>query len=86
MNHGKRFLSCPDGFFSYCHRLGFDLDVGMHRHLNIRKVASLWFLITDDLEIGKMDDFVDLTVVGGKIVYLKPDARLSAGERSFGAG
>ncbi len=39
------------------------------------KADSLWFLLTHELELGKLDDFVDLTVLGGKIVYRRPDAR-----------
>ncbi len=40
------------------------------------KADSLWFLLTHDLDLGEMDDFVDLTMVGGKMVYQKPGAEL----------
>ena len=40
------------------------------------KVDSLWFLLTHDMELGKLENFVDLTVLGGNIVYQKPDVRL----------
>lgn len=33
------------------------------------KLDSLWFLLTHRLELGAMDDYVDLTVVGGEVVY-----------------
>jgi predicted amidohydrolase YtcJ len=35
------------------------------------KLDSFWFLLTHELDLGAMDDFVDLTVVGGKVVYRK---------------
>lgn len=34
-------------------------------------LTSWWFLLTHDLELGAMDDFVNMTVVGGEIVYHK---------------
>ncbi len=33
------------------------------------KVSSWWFLLTHELELGKLDGFVDLTCVNGKPVY-----------------
>lgn len=35
------------------------------------KLDSWWFLLTHKLEAGAMDDFVDLTYVGGKVAYEK---------------
>jgi len=35
------------------------------------KLDSWWFLLTHELELGALDDFVDMTVVGGDIVYEK---------------
>lgn len=35
------------------------------------KISSWWFLITHEIELGKLDDFVDVTFVGGKVVYKK---------------
>ena len=35
------------------------------------KLASWWFMLTHDIELGKLEDFVDLTVVGGEVVYEK---------------
>lgn len=35
------------------------------------KINSWWFLLTNKMEIGEMDDFVDMTVVDGEIVYQK---------------
>ncbi|RJP33354.1 MAG: hypothetical protein C4536_04310 [Actinobacteria bacterium] len=35
------------------------------------KLDSFWFLLTHELDLGAMDDFVDLTVVGGKVVFRK---------------
>ncbi len=32
-------------------------------------INSWWFLLTHDLELGQMDRFVDMTVVGGRIVF-----------------
>lgn len=39
-------------------------------------VTSWWFLLTHDIELGKLDDFVDFTITGGKIVYKKNDAEM----------
>ena len=38
---------------------------------NLLKLDSWWFLITNKIELGALDDFVDMTVVGGKAVYRK---------------
>ncbi|MHB8895865.1 MAG: amidohydrolase [Candidatus Geothermincolia bacterium] len=38
------------------------------------KVASTWFLLTHRLELGAMDDFVDMTVVGGRPVFTREGA------------
>ncbi|MBN1297852.1 amidohydrolase [bacterium] len=35
-------------------------------------IDSIWFLLTHDIELGKLDDFVDLTIVDGKEVYRNP--------------
>lgn len=35
------------------------------------KLTSWWFMLTHELDLGKLDDFVDLTVVGGRAVYEK---------------
>jgi len=35
------------------------------------KLTSWWFMLTHEMELGKLEDFVDLTVVGGKAVYEK---------------
>jgi predicted amidohydrolase YtcJ len=35
------------------------------------KIASWWFLLTHEIDIGTLDDFVDMTVVGGSVVYEK---------------
>ncbi|MBM4176007.1 MAG: amidohydrolase [Ignavibacteria bacterium] len=40
------------------------------------EVSSLWFLLTHEVDLGTLDDVVDITVVGGKIVYQKKDAKL----------
>lgn len=40
------------------------------------EVSSLWFMLTEEIELGKLDDVVDITVVGGKIVFQKKDAEL----------
>lgn len=39
---------------------------------DLRAVATTWFLLTHKVEIGALDDFVLLTVVGGRIVYHRP--------------
>jgi len=36
---------------------------------NLLKISSIWFLLTHDIEIGKIDDFVDMTFVRGKLAY-----------------
>jgi len=38
---------------------------------NLLKMTSWWFLLTHELDLGAMDDFVDLTMVDGRIVYRK---------------
>jgi hypothetical protein len=38
---------------------------------NPLKMACWWFLLTHKIELGALDYFVDMTVVGGKIVYEK---------------
>ncbi|MFH1148940.1 MAG: amidohydrolase [Actinomycetota bacterium] len=35
------------------------------------KLTSWWFLLTHKVELGELDDFVDMTVVGGVAVYEK---------------
>lgn len=35
------------------------------------KLDTWWFMLTHKLDIGGMDDFVDMTYVGGKLVYQK---------------
>jgi predicted amidohydrolase YtcJ len=35
------------------------------------KVTSWWSLLTREIELGALDDFVDLTFVGGRAVYEK---------------
>ncbi|RJP26330.1 MAG: hypothetical protein C4536_15970 [Actinobacteria bacterium] len=35
------------------------------------KVSSWWFMLTHELELGKLENFVDLTAVNGDIVYEK---------------
>ncbi len=39
--------------------------------IDLFDLTSWWFLLTHDLELGAMDDFVQMTVVGGEIVYHK---------------
>lgn len=39
------------------------------------KLDSWWFLLTHDLELGALDDLVDLTVVGGRVVHRRKKAR-----------
>ena len=38
---------------------------------DLLKLDSWWFLLTHKLELGALDDFVNMTVVGGNIVYQK---------------
>lgn len=38
---------------------------------NPLKLDTWWFMLTHKLELGGMDDFVDMTYVGGKLVYDK---------------
>jgi len=38
---------------------------------NLLKMTSWWFLMTHKLEWGALDDFVDLTIVDGRVVYRK---------------
>ncbi len=39
--------------------------------IDLFDLTSWWFLLTHDLELGAMDDFVMFTVSGGEIVYQK---------------
>ena len=39
--------------------------------IDLFDLTSWWFLLTHDLELGAMDDFVMFTVSGGEIVYHK---------------
>ncbi len=43
-------------------------------HTNLLKITSWWFLLTNSVEVGALDDFLDLTVVGGKPVYTRQGA------------
>ncbi len=43
-------------------------DMVLWNH-NPLKLNSLWFLLTHRLELGAMEDFVDMTIVGGRPVY-----------------
>ena len=57
------------------------IEVGKYADLvlfntNPLKLDSWWFLLTHKLELGAMDDFVDMTMVGGEVVYRKDGARL----------
>ncbi len=38
---------------------------------DLRKMPTLWFLLTHEIGLGTLDDFVDWTMVGGKVVYEK---------------
>ncbi len=48
---------------------------------DLREITSWWFLLTRDLELGQLDDLVDLTVVGGREVYRKEDADIGVSGR-----
>ncbi|MFC2101532.1 amidohydrolase [Bacteroidota bacterium] len=39
--------------------------------IDLTKVARWWFLLTHETDIGTLDDFVEMTSVGGTIVYEK---------------
>ncbi len=52
------------------------LEVGKYADLvvfntDLRKMPTLWFLLTHDIGLGTLDHFVDLTMVGGEDVYVK---------------
>jgi cytosine/adenosine deaminase-related metal-dependent hydrolase len=40
------------------------------------KLTSWWFMLTHKIDMGELDDFVDMTVVGGRPVYEKDGAKL----------
>ena len=40
---------------------------------DLRRMPSLWFLLTHEVGLGTLDHFVDLTFVGGRKVYERPD-------------
>jgi predicted amidohydrolase YtcJ len=50
--------------------VGKQADLMLWNHSPL-KLNSWWFLLTHDMELGKLEDLVDLTVVGGDIVYEK---------------
>ena len=50
--------------------VGKQADLVLWNHSPL-KLNSWWFLLTHDVELGKLEDLVDLTVVGGEIVYEK---------------
>jgi len=52
------------------------------------KLSSWWFLLTHKLELGAMDEFVDMTVVDGRIVYRREgaDPRVPTGRERFIGG
>ncbi len=57
------------------------IEVGKYADLVIfntdpMEVGTLWFLLTHEIDLGTLDDFVDITMVGGKIVYKKEGAEL----------
>lgn len=39
---------------------------------DITEAATVWFFLSHEIELGGLDDFVLLTVVGGEIVYARP--------------
>ncbi|MBP7829092.1 MAG: amidohydrolase [Kiritimatiellae bacterium] len=52
------------------------LEVGKYADLvifntNLRKMPTLWFLLTHEVGLGTLDRFVDVTMVGGRKVYEK---------------
>ena len=38
-------------------------------YTDLRKMSTLWFLLTHEVELGTLDRFVDMTMVGGRKVY-----------------
>ncbi len=57
------------------HDIG-SLEVGKYADLavfntDLRKMPTLWFLLTHEVGLGTLDTFVDLTMVGGQIAYEK---------------
>jgi len=44
--------------------------------INLFDITSWWFLLVHEIELGKLDDFVIMTVLGGKIVYYKKGEHL----------
>lgn len=41
---------------------------------DLRKMPTLWFLLTHDIGLGTLDHFVDLTMVGGRTVFERDPA------------
>lgn len=41
---------------------------------DLREMSTSWFLLTHKLELGALDDFVDVTMVSGRPVYIKEGA------------
>lgn len=57
------------------------IEVGKYADLvlwsqDLLKIDSLWFLLTHDIELGELDDFVIFTMKGGEIVYHRSDVTL----------
>lgn len=42
---------------------------------NLLRLDSVWFFLTHRIDLGALDDFVALTLVGGEIVHQKPGAK-----------
>ncbi len=42
--------------------------------VDLSRINSLWFLLTHEVEVGQLDDFVEWTMAGGRQVYRKDQA------------
>ena len=52
------------------------LEVGKYADLvifntDLREMSTPWFILTHKIELGALDDFVDVTMLAGQPVYVK---------------
>jgi predicted amidohydrolase YtcJ len=64
------------------------LEVGKYADLvifntDLREMSTPWFMLTHKLELGAMDDFVDVTMLAGHPVYIKEGVLLDFPQKNY---